>query len=233
MSQPPAPASPPSAVSPPSPPTVTGIQTGAGVQIDTRPLTSADVSALRAKRSELSNQLTSAQRRRDEMVRQLRSSPGGVAREGIESRLTVLDARIVQLETEIAANGRELARAPLELAAAESAEPRYGPFSSGQLTGITIVGTVTVLMPLAIAVARLLFKRASVAKPAPQVLESAARLERMEQAIDAMAVEIERISEGQRFVTQLMAPRPDAGAALKAGAAAEPAMAEMAGQRRS
>lgn len=33
----------------------------------------------------------------------------------------------------------------------------------------------------------------------------AARLERMEQSIDAIAVEIERISEGQRFTTKLLA----------------------------
>jgi hypothetical protein len=31
-----------------------------------------------------------------------------------------------------------------------------------------------------------------------------ARLERIEQAIDAMSVEVERIAEGQRFVTRLM-----------------------------
>ena len=34
-----------------------------------------------------------------------------------------------------------------------------------------------------------------------------ARLERMEQAIDAIAVEIERISEGQRFTTKLLSER--------------------------
>ena len=34
--------------------------------------------------------------------------------------------------------------------------------------------------------------------------EVANRLERIEQAIDAMAVEIERISEGQRFTTKLL-----------------------------
>ncbi len=38
-----------------------------------------------------------------------------------------------------------------------------------------------------------------------------ARMERMEHAIDAIAVEIERISEGQRFTTKLLAERqPDA-----------------------
>jgi hypothetical protein len=34
------------------------------------------------------------------------------------------------------------------------------------------------------------------------------RLMRIEQAIDAMAVEVERISEGQRFVTRVLAERP-------------------------
>jgi hypothetical protein len=34
-----------------------------------------------------------------------------------------------------------------------------------------------------------------------------ARLERMEQAIDSIAVEVERISEGQRFTTKLLSDR--------------------------
>ena len=35
------------------------------------------------------------------------------------------------------------------------------------------------------------------------------RLERIEHAIDAMSVEVERISEGQRFTTKLLASRAD------------------------
>jgi hypothetical protein len=39
----------------------------------------------------------------------------------------------------------------------------------------------------------------------PQVpLEVSQRLERMEQAIEAVAIEVERISEGQRFTTRLL-----------------------------
>jgi hypothetical protein len=34
-----------------------------------------------------------------------------------------------------------------------------------------------------------------------------ARLERMEHAIDAIAIEVERISEGQRFTTKLLSER--------------------------
>ena len=38
-------------------------------------------------------------------------------------------------------------------------------------------------------------------------LEVTARLERMEQALDSIAVEVERISEGQRFTTKLLSER--------------------------
>jgi hypothetical protein len=43
------------------------------------------------------------------------------------------------------------------------------------------------------------------------------RLARIETAIDAMALEVERISEGQRFVTRLMAEREGVRASLKDG----------------
>ncbi|MFO0094958.1 MAG: hypothetical protein ACK54K_11715, partial [Gemmatimonadaceae bacterium] len=162
---------------------------------------------------------TSAEGRRKDVVQELRRADES-SRPGLEQRLAVLDGRIVQLEQEIAMNGRALAAAPLALAAEESSvEPvRYGPFSSGQLTAISLVGTLAVLMPLALAAARAMLVRARNPKPSPQVLESAARLERMEQAIDAMAVEVERISEGQRFVTQLMATKEKAPAQLERGA---------------
>lgn len=39
--------------------------------------------------------------------------------------------------------------------------------------------------------------------------EISQRLERMEQAIDAIAVEVERIAEGQRFTTRLLSERHD------------------------
>jgi len=43
------------------------------------------------------------------------------------------------------------------------------------------------------------------------------RLERIEQAIEAMAVEVERISEGQRFVTKLLAERAKVPPGIGAG----------------
>ena len=40
------------------------------------------------------------------------------------------------------------------------------------------------------------------------------RLARIEQAVDAIAIEVERISEGQRFTTKLLSERTKADAAL-------------------
>jgi hypothetical protein len=49
------------------------------------------------------------------------------------------------------------------------------------------------------------------------------RMERMEQALDAIAVEVERISEGQRFTTRLLSERLKEPAALPAASPADPA----------
>ena len=192
-----------------------GVTTGLdAAPVSLKPLTSADVEALKAKRNELSRQLTSVQGRRDDVAKELQRTTGPGAK-GLEQRLAVQDERIVQLERDIAANGRELVRAPGELVSEEATAERYGPFSSGQLTAISIVSLVMVWGPLAWAAARMMMKRANQPKPSPQLLEGTARLERIEQAVDAMSIEIERISEGQRFVTQLLSNRAPAPALVE------------------
>jgi hypothetical protein len=42
-------------------------------------------------------------------------------------------------------------------------------------------------------------------------MEVTSRLERIEQALDSVAVEVERISEGQRFTTKLLSEGKGAG----------------------
>jgi hypothetical protein len=48
------------------------------------------------------------------------------------------------------------------------------------------------------------------------------RLARIEQAVDAIAVEVERISEGQRFTTRLLADRGQAQPFLAAKTTGQP-----------
>ncbi len=58
----------------------------------------------------------------------------------------------------------------------------------------------------------------------PQLpMEIMQRFERMEQSLDAIAVEIERISEGQRFTTKLLSDgRESAGEQIPARSSAPP-----------
>jgi hypothetical protein len=73
--------------------------------------------ALRARRSELSSQLTSAATRRRSLMNQLEDAPAGPVRAGLEQRIAVLDARLAQLELDIAETGRQLTSAPAHVVA--------------------------------------------------------------------------------------------------------------------
>lgn len=81
-----------------------------------------------------------------------------------------------------------------------------------------IIGATIVLFPLARAWAR----RIDRGSQAPQLSapDTTARLERIENAVESMAVEVERISEGQRFLTRVMS---DLRALPSGGDAHEPA----------
>jgi hypothetical protein len=198
---------PPNPPAPPIPPVPPSVITGSqgGTVIELGRLSSRDVSMLRQRGSELSRQLTSANNRRDELAQALLTADG-VNKAGLEQRIAQLDRRIMTIEAAIEENGRFLASAPLSAqgqSSTRAADP--GPFglNPGQITGITIVGTIFVLFPLALATAWNLWKRGSRAAIAPAAAD-VARMERLEQAVDAIAIEVERVSEGQRYVTRLL-----------------------------
>ncbi len=71
----------------------------------------------------------------------------------------------------------------------------------------------TIVLALGVPLVRAYVRRKDAEPPAVS-LQAEQRLARMETALEAMALEIERISEGQRFVTKLLADRETAKAAL-------------------
>lgn len=83
----------------------------------------------------------------------------------------------------------------------------FGPHISGELIGLVLgalalIFLIVVGYPLARSAARKSeLKAMNAAAPSGEVL---ARLERIEHAVETMAVEIERISEGQRYTTRLL-----------------------------
>jgi len=82
---------------PPAPPAPPGVATPSAEVVTTGQLAGAqmtrhDVDVLRARRTELSNQLESATGRRQQLVEQIQHS-SGASRAGLEARLQVLDQR--------------------------------------------------------------------------------------------------------------------------------------------
>ena len=74
------------------------------------------------------------------------------------------------------------------------------------IVGMLTAGTAAVLIlrPLMRAFANRFERRGAPALLPPEV---SAHMERLEQAIDAVAIEVERISEGQRYTTKLLSER--------------------------
>lgn len=185
--------------------------------------TPRDIAALQARREELSRQLNSADGRRTALQTKLRKSEGA-DRTGLEQRLTVLDTRIAGLETDIAENGRQLASLDVTRVSSGNAfawTPASGNRFAANETPIAIIFTIFVLCPLAVSLSRLLWRRSSAPRPAVSN-ESVLRLERMEQAMDAIAIEVERVSEGQRFVTRILSEGRGAAALNAVSPAMEP-----------
>jgi hypothetical protein len=187
------------------------------------PLTATDIAALRERTSQLSNQLNSADARRREVQRSLRGAIGA-DKAGLEARIGVLDARIARLESDIDENSSQLASLDVTRQSVGTAF-HWGPDTGNNISDnampLAIVFVLFVLFPLAIALSRSIWKRGSRLLPLPQSADTAQRLDRIEQSVEAIAIEIERVAEGQRFVTRLMS---EGRGALGPG---QPVMAEI------
>ena len=176
--------------------------------------------AARAQRSELRNQLENAEERRSDLAQELSqtSSGDGATRAGLEARIRETDARISDLDKQIAVADQQVATAAAVPGATyEPPRPiiqRNGPPEEFFVLGGMFI--FFVLMPMAIAMSRRLWKRAAVSVSSEMPAEMTDRLNRMEQAIDAVAVELERVGEGQRYVTRVFTEQQRA---LGAGAA--------------
>lgn len=192
---------------PPAPPVGRSIviegAPGVPAQSISIPLGLGDVRWLRARKAELTEQLSAATDRRESITDELGGTTGA-NRSGLEQQLAQIDQRIVQLESDIAQTERILTSAPTAFLAAPE-PPSFRESSRGGESdawiAIPVFFTMFVLFPLALAKTRHMWKGTSAPRVSPT---EAGRLERIEQAVEAIAVEVERVSEGQRFVTKLL-----------------------------
>jgi len=167
------------------------------------PSASAIYEGFRAQRRELNNQLDELQSTRREITSQLEDlTAGSPERKPLETRMTDIDSRITTVDQMLASNATDISKAAA-IPGAVVEPPRVikdgPPQEAYALGGIFML---VVLLPISVAVARRIWRRSAVAVTGfPR--EIGERLLRMEQALEATAVEVERIGEGQRFLTRL------------------------------
>ena len=178
-----------------------------GTQALQIPKTADEVRALQEQRSQIGDQLDNVSSRRTDIARELAGTGAESARQGLQARIDILDQRILQLETDLARTGRELSMVSPEVLASTGQWNDRGGDSSDFGEGMAAGGfSALFFMSFVLLFLRRRWKRRAVpARAGVLDSDSSQRLQRLEQGMDAIAIEIERVSEGQRFVTKLLA----------------------------
>jgi hypothetical protein len=203
---------------------------GGGVQISTpqttRPITQAEISVIRQQRGEMSTQLRSAQNRREQLLDEIRDAPPGTE-PGMLQQLQVLNDRIVAIETDMEASGRTLRQGQLPVGTVVVPPRGFNDLPPGVAAERVAGMAASILVPtlLLFVFFRWRRRRRRGRTEERYSSEQDTRMERLEQAVDAIAIEVERVGEAQRYQTKLLTEAnlmPAMGIAQKAG---EPARA--------
>lgn len=161
-----------------------------------------------ARASVLKGQLEELIDQRGEEITSLRQMSGGDmagARTVVHDRIARLDKRIAGLEEQIVQADAQVATSAAVPGAFEAPRPSQDPDEAGLFFGG--MSLAIALMIVYRLVRRKFWKRkGKVAKAENLQLpgELSVRLERLENVAEATALEVERIGEGQRFVTKLL-----------------------------
>lgn len=202
-------------------------QTGSIKTPETRP----ELEALIMRRSELRDQLSSSEGRRNLLVGQADDAPPA-ARAALNARVATFDSRIADIERRLQqlddaiARGManpEVMQGGADVATTVIARPTPAPRPAPQPvimlpppgSGIEIrprtllVGGLVSLSLLAF-VGWLAFRYALVrmSRLVGATQTGSTQITQLQQSVDAIAVEVERISENQRYVTKLLGQQP-------------------------
>ena len=188
------------------------------------PRTAAELSELRNRRDDLVGQLVATHSRRGERQEEMRQTDAG-GQGVLRQQMSELDQRVLRMEQDVSTLDHLIATAPAAFGVQAGALDAVQLAQQlAQPSGFVVLGpngpsanAVPALLLLITLLQIVLLIRSRMRRTPPVAAdavtrESAARLARVEQAVDAIAVEVERVSEGQRFVSRLLSERPPAPA---------------------
>lgn len=167
--------------------------------------------ALSSAQAELQQKLATAIAARDVTQGKLDVATSTRERASLTRQLAAENKTIGDLQNNIAKIQAGEDKVAAKLAGGTLVPPNPPPNSSDIPPTTMIVSVMSILFigfPLSIAFARIMYKRAvhnlSAPKPAPLAADATRRFDQLEQAVDSIAIEIERISEGQRYLTKVL-----------------------------
>ena len=193
----------------------------------------AEYNVLKAREKELNNQLSEVKDRRDELSQEAQQKTGA-DRAALDSHVGILDQRLSQIESDLTVVGRDLAATAPASIAEQPPQIRYRGYDDGNMLAAGFTGVLLTFALFVPFLLRSFRRRRNSQATALQPTIGGERIERMEHAIDTIAVEIERVSENQRFMTRLLTETQLAGtiAAVRGSAEAAKAAAEGASNAR-
>jgi hypothetical protein len=193
------------------------------------PSPSAIYEGYKAQRDVLRGQLGDLEGTRRDIARQLDEvTAGSPEQKALVDRLNDVDARIKAVDQMLAGNATQIAQAAA-IPGAVVPPPPYVPTGvPDEVFVLSGIFMIVVLLPLSIALAKRIWRRsATVITSFPRELTD--RLQRLEQTVEATSLEVERIGEGQRFLTRLLT-EGEGARAIGAGTA-KPVEVKPAGAR--
>ncbi|MEO8623167.1 MAG: hypothetical protein ABI625_18975 [bacterium] len=177
-------------------------------------LAGPDRDALRAQRRELRSQLDALESTRSQLTQRLDAAPKSSPAQGeLAGRVAEVNQRIATVEQMIASNEQQMASSsfPAIVEVPPGLPPSFFPPPGipDQVWPLAALFIVVAILPLSIALARRVWRQSAraVQTVPSETPDTAERLSRMEVAIEATAVEVERIGEGQRYLTRLLGNR--------------------------
>jgi hypothetical protein len=205
----------------------------------TVPKSPQELAGLVARRDELNSQLESLNDQRGELAHQVQSLGDPEVRSGPMARLKALDARIARVEGELAASDDAIATAKSNGISEDDAVrvvttpaprvhvnvPEIPPIPSFNF-GYTqppwrarvrdsLITTAPITIASIVLVGAVLYWRIARSirhQFATLIAAQQSRLDELQRSVDTVAVEVERVSENQRFVTKLVGDRSAATA---------------------
>jgi hypothetical protein len=176
------------------------------------------IAGLQDRAIELKAALRRLEARQPILSEQMRTASNGGFRAAAEHELNQARLQIVDVQAELEAVQERLqlltGQRPVGPGTPMTAPPSRPPTFVDKLdrdavSAVMVMTTLALMVPLSVGLARRLWRRPVDPAPAKDAMDSLnVRFDRLEQAVDTIAIEIERVSENQRFVAKVLSERP-------------------------